>query len=69
LEIKVRVVDLDHLDAEVDDLLLHLLDIVGAQFQVCCLEEILLPECDGLVCVDNCEIEVPSEDEVILVVS
>jgi len=33
LEIEVRVVDLDHLHAEVDDLLLHLLDIVGAQFQ------------------------------------
>jgi hypothetical protein len=56
LEIKVRIGHVELLGAESEDLLFHLLDVIGLEFQVDCLQKVALIESSVLL--DKAEVDV-----------
>jgi hypothetical protein len=56
LEIKVRVGHLEFGDAKAENLLFHLLSIIGLEFQVDCLQKVALIESNVLI--DKAEVDV-----------
>jgi hypothetical protein len=58
LEVQVRILDVKDPDAEGDDFLPHLLDVVDLQLQVGRLQEAALIQGDAVVLVEDREVEV-----------
>jgi hypothetical protein len=69
LEVKVRVWHVEHLDAEGDNLLPHLRDVVSLQFQVGRFQKPAVIQGDAFALVEERYVEAAAQTEVVLLIT
>jgi hypothetical protein len=69
LKVEVRIRHFKYLDAEADNVLPHLLDVVGLQFQIGRFQELALIQGGAFILVEECDIEVAAQAKVVLLIT